>query len=176
MTTPLQVYARITELEKRNEQLTREVEARANILNRAVRHRQALFPNDVGNGWIDSIDCMAHEIPTLRGRLAAKERELEVARLAHKAADKDRQDALDMLDKAGVWTGFDMLVSDRLASLIRVFEDQQRKIVTLQADNGHLETENARLLALLRANEDYASEGYVRFESREDYHRAIGED
>lgn len=120
-----------------------EMQARADILNRAVEHRQRLFPDDVGNGWIDSIDRLAHEIPTLRGQLAAKERELEVARLAHKATDKDRQQALDLLDKAGVWTGADLLVNDRVASLIRDWQEQQRKIVALQAEVGHLKNELA---------------------------------
>lgn len=82
----------------------------------------------------------AHEVATLRGQLAAKERELEVARLAHRAADKDRQQALGLLDQAGVWTGTDLLVHDRVASLIRDWQEQQRKIVALQAEVGHLQT------------------------------------
>jgi regulator of replication initiation timing len=89
-------------------------------------------------GLTDELEAHKAENDLLRGRLAAKERELEVARLAHKATDKDRQDALDMLDAAGVWTGMDLLVHDRVASLIRDWQEQQRKIITLQGQNGHL--------------------------------------
>lgn len=135
------LHAHAREITQQLVDAKRELQARADILNRAVRHKEALFPDEIGNGWIDSIDRMAHEISTLRGQLAAKERELEVARLAHKAADKDRQQALDMLDKAGVWTGADLLVHDRVASLIRDWQEQQRKIVTLQAEVGHLKNE-----------------------------------
>jgi hypothetical protein len=43
-----------------------EMQARADILNRAVEHKQRLFPDEIGNGWIDSIDRLADEIKELR--------------------------------------------------------------------------------------------------------------
>lgn len=53
----------------------------------------------------------------------------------------DKNKALDLLDAAGVWTGADLLVHDRVASLIRDWQEQQRKIIELQAEVGHLKHE-----------------------------------
>lgn len=63
---------------ERLQQQGAELEARASILNRLVKHKLALFPDELGNGWIDSVERMALEIKTLRGELSfeVKQREM----------------------------------------------------------------------------------------------------